>query len=69
MLRVKVCQIGKYNAACFNKKCEDTFISMQNYLKIRGIAEQIVYGLIAEQGVLLTSTIMAVVQALKVNPD
>ncbi|MBV9179620.1 MAG: hypothetical protein JO297_21535 [Nitrososphaeraceae archaeon] len=41
----------------------------RKYLKIRGIAEQIVNRLLAEQGPLLTSTIIAVVQALRVNPD
>ena len=41
----------------------------KKYLKIRGIAEQNVNGLLAEQGPLLTSAIIAVVQALRVNPD
>ena len=39
------------------------------YLKIRGIAEQIVNTLLAEHRALLTSAIIAVVQALRVNPD
>ena len=41
----------------------------RKYLKIRGIAEQIVNRLLAEEGPLLTSAIIAVVQALRVNPD
>jgi hypothetical protein len=59
----------------YNEKCQlEQFVSRfkynnRNYLKIKSIAEQIVYGLLAEQGALLTSAIMAVVQALRVNPD
>ncbi|MBV9179443.1 MAG: hypothetical protein JO297_20640 [Nitrososphaeraceae archaeon] len=41
----------------------------RKYLLIRGIAEEIVYGLLAEHGEILTSAIIAVVQALRVNPD
>ena len=36
---------------------------------IRSIAQQIVNRLLAEQGALLTSAIIAVVQALRENPD
>ena len=39
------------------------------YLEIRSIAEQIVNRLLAEHGALLTSAIIAIVQALRVNPD
>ena len=41
----------------------------KKYLKIKSIAEQIVNRLLTEQGPLLTSVIIAVVQALRVNPD
>jgi hypothetical protein len=41
----------------------------RKYLEIRSIAEQIVYGLLSEHGALLTSVIIAVVHALRVNPD
>ncbi|HEY6883430.1 MAG TPA: hypothetical protein VI278_05265 [Nitrososphaeraceae archaeon] len=43
--------------------------SDRKYLEIRGIAEQIVNRLLAEQGALLTSAIMAVIQALRENPN
>jgi hypothetical protein len=41
----------------------------RKYLEIRCIAEQIVNEFLTEQGALLTSAIIAVVQALRVNPD
>ena len=41
----------------------------RKYLEIRGIAEEIVNRLLAERGPLLTSVIIAVIQALRVNPD
>jgi hypothetical protein len=59
----------------YNEKCQvEQFVSRfkngnRNYLKIRGTAEQIVNRQLAEQGALLTSAIIAVVQALRENPD
>ena len=59
----------------YNERCQlERFIARfkngnRKYLEIRSIAEQIVYGLLSEQGALLTSAIIAVVQALRVNPD
>jgi len=56
----------------YNEKChlEQFVSSSRNYLEqIRGIAEQFVYGFLAEHGGLLTSAIIAVVQALRENPD
>ncbi|HEY5631579.1 MAG TPA: hypothetical protein VIR31_05590 [Nitrososphaeraceae archaeon] len=59
----------------YNEKCQlAQFVSRyknanREYLEIRGIAEQIVNRLLAEQGALLTSAIMAVIQALRENPN
>lgn len=59
----------------YNEKCQlEQFVSRfknnsRNYLKIRGIAEQIVNTLLSEQGALLTSAIIAVVRALRERPD
>ena len=59
----------------YNEKCGlEQFVSRfkngnRTYLEIRIIAEQIVFGLLAEHGALLTSTINADVQALRENPD
>jgi hypothetical protein len=62
-------------SSLYNEKSQlEEFVSRfkngnRTYLEIKGVAEQIVYGLLSEQGALLTSTIIAVVQALRVNPD
>ena len=54
----------------YNEKCQlEQFVSRfkntsRNYLKIRGIAEQIVNTLLS-----VTSAIIAVVRALRENPD
>jgi uncharacterized protein YoxC len=59
----------------YNEKCQlEQFVSRfkngnRKYLEIRGIAQEIVNRLLAEQGLLLTSAIIAVVQALRENPD
>ena len=59
----------------YNEKCHlEEFVSSykngnRNYHEIKSIAEQIVYGLLSEHGALLTSAIIAVVQALRENPD
>ena len=42
---------------------------MRNNIKIKSIAQQIVNGFLTEQGPLLTSAIMAVIQVLRENPD
>ena len=57
----------------YNQKQLEEFVSRlkngnRNYLEIRDIAEQIVYGFLAEPGALLTSVIIAVVHALRQNP-
>jgi hypothetical protein len=41
----------------------------KKYLKIKGIAEEHVNRLLTEQGGLLTSALLAVVEALRLNPD
>ena len=59
----------------YNEKCHlEQFVSRykngnRSYLEIRSIAEQIVNMLLAEHGALLTSAIIAVVHALRENPD
>jgi chromosome segregation ATPase len=59
----------------YNEKCQlEEFVSRfkngnRTYLRIRTIAEQIVNRLLAEHGALLTSAIIAVVHALRENPD
>ena len=59
----------------YNEKCQlEQFVTRfkngnREYLMIRSIAEQIVYGLLSEHGELISSAIMSVVQALRVNPD
>jgi|SRR5215217_4176371 len=42
--------------------------SNKRHLKIKSIAEEIVNGLLKDQGALITSAITAVVQALRMNP-
>ena len=59
----------------YNEKCQvEHFVSRfkngnRAYLEIKSIAEQIVYGFLAEHGALLTSAIIAAVHALRENPD
>ena len=59
----------------YNEKCQlEQFVSRfkngnRAYLEIKSIAEQIVYGLLAEHRALLTSAIIAAVHALRENPD
>jgi hypothetical protein len=43
--------------------------SKKKYLEIKGIAEELVNRLLTEQGGLLTSALLAVVEALRLNPD
>jgi Lhr-like helicase len=64
----------KVYSLCNEKSQLEEFVSRfkngnREYLMIRSIAEQIVNTLLAECGALLTSAIVAVVEALRVNPD
>ena len=43
--------------------------SNEKYLKIKRIAQEVVDRLLAERGSLLTSALIAVVEALRMNPD
>ena len=43
--------------------------SNKKYLKIKSVAEEVVDRLLAEQGGLLTSALLAVVESLRLNPD
>jgi hypothetical protein len=55
----------------YNEKCQlKQFVSRfknsnRHYLEIKSIAQQIIYGFLAEHGALLTSAIIAVVQPLR----
>jgi len=43
--------------------------SNKKYLKIKSVAEEVVDRLLAKQGGLLTSALLAVVESLRLNPD
>jgi chorismate mutase len=59
----------------FNEKCQlQQFVSRfknidSRYLQIRSIAEEVVDRLLAERKSLLSSALIAVVEALRMNPD